>query len=128
MNYLVDTHFLVWLSMQSARLTSHARSLLADPDNTIYFSAISILEIAIKQQLAKADFDVDAGVLRRALLEKGYIELALDGRQAAFVSTLPLIHRDPFDRLLVAQANVEGITLITADEQIALYPGPILKI
>ena len=85
MNYLVHTHFLVWLSMQSSRLTSCARSLLADPD-------------------------------------------AVDGRQAAFVSTLPLIQRDPFDRLLVAQANVEGITLITADEQIALYPGPILKI
>lgn len=128
MNYLVDTHFLIWLSMQSSRLTPHARSLLADPNNTIYFSAVSIFEVAIKQQLAKADFDVDTGVLRRTMIEKGYIELAVDGVQAVHVSRLPPIHRDPFDRLLVAQANVEGITLITADEQIALYPGPILKI
>lgn len=128
MIYLVDTHFLIWLSMQSSRLTCQARSLLADPDNTIYFSAISVLEIAIKQQLAKVDFDVDTGVLRRTMLEKGYVELAVNGLHAAFVSTMPLIHRDPFDRLLVAQANVEGMTLITADEQIARYPGPILKI
>ena len=128
MIYLVDTHFLVWMSMVSTRLNLTARQMLTDPENTIYFSAISILEIAIKQQLGKAGFDAEAGIVRRAMLDKGYLELTVNGLHSAFVGTMPLIHRDPFDRLLIAQANVEGITLITADDEIAKYPGPILKI
>jgi PIN domain nuclease of toxin-antitoxin system len=128
MIYLVDTNVLVWLSMVSSRLNGLARDLLADPDNTIYFSAISILEISIKQQLGKPDFDAEAGPVRRAMLDKGYLELPVNGLHAAFVCTMPLIHRDPFDRLLIAQASVEGITLITADEEVAKYSGPILKL
>lgn len=128
MIYLVDTHVLIWLAVESPRLNQKTRNLLSNPDNEIYFSAISILEIAIKQQLAKVDFHMEAVVIRRMLIEKGYLELFVSGVHAASVGTMPLIHRDPFDRLLVAQANVEGITLITADEQIARYPGPILKI
>jgi PIN domain nuclease of toxin-antitoxin system len=128
MIYLVDTNVLVWLSMVSSRLNGLARDLLADPDNTIYFSAISILEISIKQQLGKPYFDAEAGPVRRAMLDKGYLELPVNGLHAAFVGTMPLIHRDPFDRLLIAQASVEGITLITADEEVAKYSGPILKL
>jgi PIN domain nuclease of toxin-antitoxin system len=128
MIYIVDTHILIWLSMQSSRLTQRTRSLLEDRDNKIYFSAISIFEIAVKQQLSKNDFNVDAGAVRLAMINEDYAELAVDGRHAAFVSTMPLIHRDPFDRLLVAQANVEGMTLVTGDEQIARYAGPILKV
>ena len=128
MIYLVDTHVLIWLTVQSPRLDQSTQELLADPDNEIYFSAISIFEIAVKQQLTKVDFNVEASVIRRVLIEKGYCELAVNGLHASFVGTMPLIHKDPFDRLLVAQANVEGMTLITADEQVAQYPGPILKI
>lgn len=128
MNYLVDTHLLIWLSMASSRLTQQAREIFEDPNNTIHFSAISILEVAIKQQLGKSDFDAEATVLRRDLLDFGYSELVVDGAHAGYVSTLPLIHRDPFDRLLVAQAAVEGFTLLTVDREIARYPGPILKI
>lgn len=128
MNFLVDTHLLVWLSMVSSKLSLQAREILEDPQNTIYFSAISILEVAIKQQLGKPDFDADAHVLRRALHEFGFRELVVNSTHAAQVSALPLIHRDPFDRLLVAQAIIEGFTLLTVDREIARYPGPILKI
>jgi PIN domain nuclease of toxin-antitoxin system len=128
MNFLVDTHLLVWLSMVSSKLKPQAREILENADNTIHFSAISILEVAIKQQLGKPDFNADAYVLRRALQEFGFQELVVNGTHATQVSALPLIHRDPFDRLLVAQAVVEGFTLLTVDEEIARYPGPILKI
>lgn len=128
MIYLIDTHILIWLSMRTSRLDAATRDILEDSRNEIYFSAISIFEIAIKQQLSKRDFLAEATGVRRAMLREGFIELTVDGMHAAFVATLPTIHKDPFDRLLVAQASVEGITLITADEQIALYPGPILKI
>ena len=128
MNYLVDTHFLVWLSMVSSKLKPQARAILENPENLIHFSAISILEVAIKQQLGKPNFDADAAILRRALLDLDYREVNVTGAHAAQVSSLPLIHRDPFDRFLVAQATIEGLTLLTVDEQIARYPGPILKI
>ena len=128
MNYLVDTHLLVWLSMVSSKLKPSARQILEDAGNIIHFSAISILEVAIKQQLGKPDFDAEAAVLRRMLIELDFPELPVTGLHAAHVATLPLIHRDPFDRLLVAQASVEGYTLLTVDEEIARYPGPILKI
>ena len=128
MNYLVDTHLLVWLSMVSSKLKPSARQILEDAGNIIHFSAISILEVAIKQQLGKPDFDAEAAVLRRMLIELDFQELPVTGLHAAHVATLPLIHRDPFDRLLVAQASVEGYTLLTVDEEIARYPGPILKI
>jgi PIN domain nuclease of toxin-antitoxin system len=128
MIYLIDTHLLIWMSMKSSRLTESTKALLEDIDNEIFFSAISISEIAVKQQLAKSDFNIDASAVRRAMVEEGYRELPVNGLHAAFVATLPPIHKDPFDRLLVAQANIEGMTLITADDAISRYPGPILKI
>jgi PIN domain nuclease of toxin-antitoxin system len=128
MIYLVDTHVLIWLAVDSPRLNRQTRDLLSDPDNEIFFSAISIFEIAIKQRLGKVDFHVEPVAIRRMMIEKGYFELIVNGLHAASVGAMPLIHRNPFDRLLVAQANVEGITLLTADEQVARYPGPILKI
>jgi PIN domain nuclease of toxin-antitoxin system len=128
MIYLVDTHVLIWLTVESPRLDEETKKLLSDPENEIYFSAISIFEIAVKQQLAKVDFNVEASAIRRIMIEKRYLELVVNGEHAAFVATMPAIHRDPFDRLLIAQASVEGFTLITADEQMARYPAPILKI
>ena len=103
-------------------------ALLVDPDNYIFFSAISIFEIAVKQRLSKQGFDVEASVVKRMMIENDFMELPVDGRLAAHVATLPLIHRDPFDRLIVAQSITEGFTLITADHEIARYPSPILKI
>ena len=128
MIYLVDTHVLIWLAVDSPRLSDVVRDLLSDPDNHIFFSAISIFEIAVKERLSKRGFDVEASAIRRMMIENDFPELSVTGLHAAHVVTLPLVHRDPFDRLLVAQAMMEGFTLMTADEQIARYPGPIFKI
>jgi PIN domain nuclease of toxin-antitoxin system len=129
MIYLVDTHVLIWLAVDSPRLSEAARALLTDPDNNIFFSAISIFEIATKDRLSKRGFDVESSAIRRMMIENDFAELAVTGLHAAHVATLPLVHRDPFDRLLVAQATIEGYTLVTADEKVVQYPGcPILKI
>jgi PIN domain nuclease of toxin-antitoxin system len=120
---LIDTHLLLWAAGRSARLPPRARSLIADPGNELLFSAASLWEIAIKAGLGRADFRVDATRLRRGLLHNGYRELAIIGEHAVAVTSLPMIHKDPFDRMLVAQSLVEGIPLLTADPLVARYPG-----
>lgn len=124
MKYLLDTQLLLWAAAEPQRLSASARALFDDADNVLVFSAASIWEIAIKSSLGRADFSIDPRVFRRALLDNGYHELPIDGAHAAAVIDLPPLHRDPFDRLLVAQSRMEGITLLTADEQVARYPGP----
>ncbi len=128
MKLLLDTHLLIWSAWTPRRISSAARSLISSTDNELIFSAASLWEIAIKQALEKGDFEVDARVLRRSLLDNGYSELPVSGDHAVAVRSLPLIHKDPFDRILVAQATVEGITLLTADPIVARYPGPIRKV
>lgn len=125
MKLLLDTHLLLWAAAGSG-LSDKARALIADPNNIPLFSPASIWEIAIKAGLAKADFAVDAAVFRRELLDSGYEELPITGAHAATIATLPNLHRDPFDRMLIAQAIVEGISLLTADSMILQYPGPII--
>ncbi len=99
-----------------------------DPDNELSFSVASIWEVAIKRGLGRRDIQVDPGLLRRGLLENGYGELAITSDHAITVGVLPPIHRDPFDRLLVAQAMFEAITLLTTDPVVARYPGPVRAI
>jgi PIN domain nuclease of toxin-antitoxin system len=125
MKLLLDTHVLLWAAGSPAQLPPAARTLLEDPNNELVFSAASLWEIAIKRGLGRADFQVDARVLRRGLLDNGYLELSITSEHAVFIDSLPAIHKDPFDRILIAQATVEGITLLTADVLIAQYPGPI---
>ncbi len=127
MKLLLDTHVLLWAAGSPERLPPDARVMLENVDNALLFSAASLWEIAIKRGLGRADFQVDARVLRRGLLDNGYQELPITSEHAVFIDSLPPIHKDPFDRILVAQATVEGITLLTADEMVAQYPGPILK-
>jgi PIN domain nuclease of toxin-antitoxin system len=127
MKLLLDTHVLLWAAGSPDQLPPDARALLDDPDNELLFSAASLWEITIKRGLGRADFQVDARVLRRGLLDNGYLELPITSEHTVFIESLPPIHKDPFDRVLVAQATVEGITLLTADTLIAQYPGPILK-
>jgi PIN domain nuclease of toxin-antitoxin system len=128
MKLLLDTHLLIWSGWTPRRISSAARSLISSPDNDLIFSAASLWEIAIKQGLGKNDFEVDARVLRRSLLDNDYSELPVTGDHAVAIRSLPLINKDPFDRILVAQATVEGITLLTADPIVARYPGPIRKV
>jgi PIN domain nuclease of toxin-antitoxin system len=128
MKLLLDTHLLIWSGWTPRRISSAARSLISSPDNELIFSAASLWEIAIKQALEKDDFQVDVNVLRRNLLDNDYSELPVSGDHAVAIRVLPLLHKDPFDRILIAQAMVEGITLLTADPIVARYPGPIKKV
>lgn len=128
MKLLLDTHLLLWAAGQPEQLSGAARALLTDPANELIFSSASLWEIAIKHGLGRKDFLVDARLLRRGLLDNGYKELPITSEHAVAVESLPHIHKDPFDRMLVAQASVEGITLLTADPIVARYPGPIKAI
>lgn len=124
MRLLLDTHLLIWGA--GGKLPLAARRLFADPDNELVFSAASIWEVALKGE--RNSFGVDAAELRRALLDNDYAELPVTGDHAAATSALPGLHRDPFDRLLLAQAVVEGMTLVTSDAMLASYPGPVRKV
>ena len=125
---LLDTHLLLWAVGMPDRLSTAARALLEDPDIQLFFSAASLWEIAIKRGLGRTDFQVDPRLLRRGLTDNGYRELAITGEHALQVDSLPLIHKDPFDRILVAQAMAEGITLLTSDDTVARYPGPVRRV
>lgn len=127
MKLLLDTHLLLWAAGDPDRLSFDARRLIEAQENVLLFSAASLWEIAIKSSLGRSDFQADARLIRRGLLDNGYIELPIASEHAVAVEGLPDIHKDPFDRLLVAQAMVEGIVLLTADPVVARYPGPIRK-
>ena len=128
MRLLLDTHLLLWSAGQPDRLSAEARSLLQDPANDLVFSVASLWEITIKRGLGRADFRVEPRVLRRGLRDHGYAELAITADHALAVDLLPPLHKDPFDRLLLAQAVMEGITLLTADPLVARYPAPVRKV
>jgi PIN domain nuclease of toxin-antitoxin system len=121
---LLDTHLLLWAAYTPAALPAVAAAVIEDPQNDLVFSAASIWEVSIKASLGRPDFTVDPRILRRGLLDHGYLELPVSGAHAASVIDLPAIHRDPFDRMLVAQARVEGIVLLTDDEAVARYGAP----
>ena len=128
MKLLLDTHLLLWAAGQPERIPTGARTLLDDPRNELLFSAASLWEVAIKRGLGRADFRADPRLLRRGLLDNGYGELPITSEHAVAVDGLPAIHKDPFDRILVAQSIVEGIALLTADPVVAQYTGPIRKV
>jgi PIN domain nuclease of toxin-antitoxin system len=128
MKLLLDTHLLLWAAAEPGRLSSSIVALLSDQANELVFSAASLWEIAIKNALGREDFSVDARLLRRGLLDNGYRELPISSEHAVAIEALPPIHKDPFDRILVAQATIEGITLLTSDSTVAQYPGPIRKV
>jgi PIN domain nuclease of toxin-antitoxin system len=125
MKLLLDTHLLLWAAGNPDLLPAAARSLLDDPENEPIFSSASLWEVAIKHRLGRADFRVDVRLLRRGLLDNGYGELPITSEHAVALDSLPPIHNDPFDRILIAQSMVEGITLVTADPLVAQYPAPI---
>lgn len=128
MKLLLDTQILLWAAGQPERLSAAARKLLNDARNELLFSAASLWEVAIKNSLGREDFRVEPRLLRRGLLDNGYIELPVTSQHAVSIDGLPPLHKDPFDRLLLAQALGEGITLVTADAQLAEYPGPVRKV
>ncbi len=125
MRLLLDTHILLWTIAESRKLSAAARALIGEPDNELMFSAVNLWEVAIKTGRGRDDFRIDVSSLRRQLFDNGYAELAMSGAHAAALTSLPPIHKDPFDRMLVAQAMIEGLTLVTADPAVAKYQGPI---
>jgi PIN domain nuclease of toxin-antitoxin system len=125
---LLDTQLLLWAVHEPARLSDEAKRLFSEPANDLFFSAASLWETAIKSSLGRADFDVDPQLFRHTLLADGFLELAITSEHAVAVGTLPMVHKDPFDRMLLAQAIVEGLTLLTADEVLARYAGPVRKV
>lgn len=127
MKYILDTHILLWAASGSKKLSLAAKKIINNTNNQLFFSVASIWEVAIKQGLARDDFQVDARLLRRALIDNGYSELPILSEHVVEVNTLPMIHKDPFDRILIAQSMVEGIMLITADESVCQYNRAMIK-
>lgn len=123
MRLLVDTHLLIWW-LAGKSLPARAAELIRDPANQIYASAASVWEVAIKVSLGKIRIDPDEFVA--ALREGGFQELSVTVRHASRVAELPKHHRDPFDRLLVAQSLVEAMLLLTQDQPLAAYGPSVL--
>jgi PIN domain nuclease of toxin-antitoxin system len=128
MTLLVDTHLLLWAAGQPEKLSRAARRVLDDPDVRLWFSAASLWEVAIKHSLGREDFRVEPVRLRRGLLDNGWRELAVSSEHAVATLDLPPLHKDPFDRMLLAQARVEGLSLVTSDELLARYPGDVRQV
>jgi PIN domain nuclease of toxin-antitoxin system len=122
---LLDTQVLLWAVASSRRLSRAARTLLEDPDNELFYSAASMWEIAIKSGLRRPDFRVELETLHAALPETGLVELPIRALHAVMLSRLPDVHRDPFDRIVVAQALTEPLVLMTNDEILTRYPAPV---
>lgn len=128
MKLLVDTQLLLWAAGKPERISAAARRLLNNPRNELLFSAASLWEVAIKCTLGRDDFRVEPRLLRRGLLDNGYTEVPITSAHAVAIDGLAPLHRDPFDRLLLAQALTEGVTLLTTDAQLARYSGPVRKV
>lgn len=128
MRLLLDTHVLLWAVAASRRLPKAARALIQDHENEVFYSAASVWEISIKAGLRRSDFRIDVEQFHAALPQVGFSELAVRAAHAVAVSRLPALHRDPFDRMLVAQALLEPLVLVTNDELLVKYPAPVRMI
>ena len=128
MRYLPDTHLLLWAGQEPERLSSAARELIGSKRNTLFFSAASLWEIAIKASLKRRDFEIDPREFHRQLLANNYVELPVTAAHAVPFRSLKPRHQDPFDRMLLAQAMHEKLTLITADRVLGGYDGPVLHV
>lgn len=128
MNLLLDTHIALWAITDSPKLSQKARELIESPKTTIWISVASLWEIAIKYSLGRGDMPISSQQAMSYFRESGYRFLAVEAEHAVAVEELPTHHQDPFDRILVAQALVEPMRLITHDSLVALYSDTIIKI
>jgi PIN domain nuclease of toxin-antitoxin system len=128
MKLLLDTHILLWAAGQPEKLSESTCILLTSSENCLFFSAASIWEVVIKLGLGRADFKVDPYRLRKMLVVHGYTELPVTAEHALKVDSLPLLHKDPFDRLLLAQARAEGMVLVTGDAAVSQYQESVLSV
>ncbi len=128
MKFLLDTHLLIWAVEAPEHLSAEVTAMLTDGSNEVFYSAASLCEIAIKANMGRPSFQLNPNLLHHELIHFGYTELPITTAHAVAVFGLPMIHKDPFDRLLVAQSIVEGIPLLTSDATLAKYPGPVRKV
>ncbi len=122
---LLDTHVLLWALMAPERLCAGLQASLQDQGTKVLFSAASIWEVAIKRSLARLDFSFEPETVAQAALETGFASMPVQHDHACRVRHLPPLHADPFDRLLLAQAQCEGAQLVTADRLLMQYPAPL---
>ena len=128
MNLLLDTHVALWAITDSPKLPLKARDFIASPRTNVWISTASIWEIAIKHSLSRGDMPISGHEALRYFSESGYRQLPIEAVHAVAVEDLPAHHNDPFDRILVAQALVEPMRLMTHDALVALYSDTIIKI
>lgn len=128
MRLLLDTHVLLWAAGRPEKISAAARDLLLAAENRLFFSAAAFWEIVIKLAIGRDDFRVDPRRLRQRLVVHGYTELPVTSEHALRVASLPPLHKDPFDRLMLAQALAEGMHLVTADSTVAQYGEPVLAV
>jgi len=126
MNILLDTNILLWAAADE--LPQEAIHYIEDSENTLMFSPASIWEVVIKHGLGRTDFIVDPNSLFRGLIRAGYSELPITGQHTLHIASLQPLHKDPFDRILLAQSSFEGIPLLTSDSTLMQYPGPLIHI
>jgi PIN domain nuclease of toxin-antitoxin system len=126
MKLLLDTHILLWAAFDT--LPPEAMKWVLDESNALYFSTASIWEVVIKNGLGRSDFNVDAGEFYRGLIANGYEEINVEGKHALTVATLPPIHKDPFDRIIIAQSMTEKIAILTSDENVARYDKSVILV
>jgi PIN domain nuclease of toxin-antitoxin system len=126
MKYLLDTQIIIWNA--NDKMSPSLEPYIYNTDNILFFSAASIWEITIKNSRNRSDFYVDPHILLDGLLENGYRQIPVDSRHASYVGSLPMLHKDPFDRILISQSIIEGIPLITADELLTQYPALVILV
>jgi len=125
---LLDTQLLIWAAEDYDLVPTAAQGLMADVENELIFSTVSIWEVAIKRGLGRKSFRTRPQLLYRGLIDNGYTELAFKSEHAFALESLPPIHKDPFDRALVAQAVAEGITFLTTDRLLGEYPDAVRRV
>ena len=126
MNVLLDTQILIWLLFWPEILPQNAREIIGKEENDLCFSPASLWEVSIKRSQNKVDFQLNARLMQENLLEKGCLELPITSLHTIIAGELPVLHKDPFDRLLIAQAVVENLFLLTSDKKIAEYPARVI--
>ena len=126
MKLLLDTHILLWAAGEPQKLPVKIRKLIEDEENTLFFSAASIWEIVMKNGLGRSDFQIEPRMFRSALMDNGYLEVPITSEHVLFVHDLPPLHKDPVDRILVAQSSIEGMAVLTVDQAVIDYGGTVI--
>ena len=128
MRVILDTHIMIWAIQGTSRLSQSVRDIINDDNNDVYFSTVSLIEISIKRKAHPEDMPFDAREARKLFVENGYEELPIDSSHAEAMDDLPLLHRDPFDRMLLAQAKAKGMKVVSHDNRFPAYGDFVIAV